>query len=59
MICFSDRHPGGFGPRRVSQEEIRSAFASGWRVDAIDPVRLEITVSPEGVAAWRAALTRT
>lgn len=58
MICFSDRHPGGFGPRRVSQEEIRSAFADGWRVDAIDPVRLEITVNPEGVQAWRAALTR-
>lgn len=58
MICFSDRHPGRFGPRRVSQEEIRSAFADGWRVDAIDPVRLEITVNPEGVQAWRAALTR-
>jgi len=58
MICFSDRHPGWFGPRRVSQEEIRSAFADGWRVDKIDPVRLEITVSPEGAQAWRAALTR-
>jgi SAM-dependent methyltransferase len=58
MICFSDRHPGGFGPRRVSQQEIRSTFADGWRVDAIDPVRLEITLNPEGVQAWRASLTR-
>lgn len=58
MICFSDRHPGGFGPRRVSQEEIRSAFADGWRVDAIDPVTLEITASPGSLQAWRTALTR-
>src|SRR5947199_4012505 len=32
MMCFSDRQPGDWGPRRVSQEEIRSSFARGWRV---------------------------
>lgn len=58
MICFSDRQPAGCGPRRVSEEEIRSAFASGWRVDAIEPATLEVTFAPEGVRAWRVSLTR-
>jgi SAM-dependent methyltransferase len=59
MLCFSDRQPPGFGPRRVSREEIESAFADGWRVDAVDPVTLVVTINPDGVRAWRAAITRT
>ena len=58
MLCFSDRQPPGFGPRRVSQAEIEDAFADGWRIDAIEPVTLEVT-DPAGVLAWRASLTRT
>jgi SAM-dependent methyltransferase len=59
MLCFSDRQPAGFGPRRVSREEIESTFADGWRVEAIDPATLEVTVDPDGVRAWRAAIVRT
>jgi len=51
MLCFSDRQPGGFGPRRVSQEEIRASFADGWLVDSIDAADLEITFGPP-VLAW-------
>ena len=29
LICFSDRQPGDFGPRRVSQDELRAAFSDG------------------------------
>jgi cyclopropane fatty-acyl-phospholipid synthase-like methyltransferase len=29
MLCFSDRQPGDFGPRRVTQDEIRASFAQG------------------------------
>ena len=58
MLCFSERHPGGFGPRRVTQDEIRATFAAGWRIDAIDLVTLEVVILPDGVQAWRAALTR-
>jgi SAM-dependent methyltransferase len=58
MLCFSDRQPPGSGPRRVSRAEIGAAFADGWRVDAIDPVMLEVTADPSGVRAWRASLTR-
>lgn len=59
MLCFSDRQPGDWGPRRVSQAEIRSAFAHGWHVASIDPVTIDITISPEGVQAWLSKIVRS
>jgi SAM-dependent methyltransferase len=58
LLCFSDRHPSGRGPRRVSQDEIRATFADGWRVDAIEPAVLENTKFADGVPAWLATITR-
>jgi cyclopropane fatty-acyl-phospholipid synthase-like methyltransferase len=57
MLCFSERQPGEFGPRRVTEAEIRASFASGWQVDSIEPATLEITSGP-GVLAWLSGLTR-
>ncbi len=61
LMCFSDRQPGDYGPRRVTQDELRTAFADGWTVDGIDadtfvvnPGALPVTT----VQAWRAALHR-
>jgi SAM-dependent methyltransferase len=59
MLCFSDRQPGDFGPRRVSQDEIRASFGEGWRVDSIEPAKIDITTDPNGVIAWRSSITRT
>jgi len=59
MLCFSDRQPGDMGPKRIAQAEIRSSFRDGWRVDAIEPVKIESTRGPEGIEAWLASLTRT
>jgi SAM-dependent methyltransferase len=58
MLCFSDRQPGDWGPRRIPQDEIRASFARGWRIDAIDATVIEITLSPEGAQAWLVACTR-
>jgi SAM-dependent methyltransferase len=58
MLCFSDRQPGDWGPRRVGQDELRRSFADGWRVDDIEETVLEITISPEGAQAWLASFTR-
>jgi cyclopropane fatty-acyl-phospholipid synthase-like methyltransferase len=58
MLCFSDRQSGDWGPRRVSQQEIRSSFARGWRVDSIEAATFDVTLDPAGVRAWRAAITR-
>lgn len=58
LLCFSDLQPGTFGPRRLSQAELRSTFASGWRVDAIQPDRFDILIDPDGALAWLATFTR-
>jgi cyclopropane fatty-acyl-phospholipid synthase-like methyltransferase len=58
MLCFSDRESAGPSPRRVTQEEIKSTFADGWRVDEIEPVTMELAIGPSRVQAWRAAVTR-
>jgi cyclopropane fatty-acyl-phospholipid synthase-like methyltransferase len=59
MLCFSDRQPGSFPlPRRVTQEEIRVAFADGWRVDEIVEARFAQRFFPEGALAWRCSITR-
>ena len=39
LLCFSENQPGDFGPRRVTQAEIRATFASGWTVDSIEAER--------------------
>jgi cyclopropane fatty-acyl-phospholipid synthase-like methyltransferase len=59
MLCFSDRQPGSTGPRRVSQSEIRQAFASpDWQIDAIDAMTMDTNMDDTGVRAWRASISR-
>jgi len=58
MLCFSDRQPGDWGPRRVHSEEIDAAFSDGWLIDSIEADTLEVTISDTGVVAWLAAITR-
>lgn len=58
MLCFSDREPGDWGPRRVRQDEIRASFGDGWRVEEIEPVKIETTMDPGIVSAWLASIRR-
>lgn len=58
MLCFSDREPEGWGPRRVSQEEIRSSFKDGWKVNAIDETYFENEFGDPGARAWLATIER-
>ena len=58
LLCFSDRQPGDWGPRRVSQDEIRASFARGWQVESIEAARFDVTIDPAGVQAWQALITR-
>ena len=58
MLCFSEEEPGGWGPRRVTQGEIREAFAHGWSVEAIEPTEIHVTVRAEPARSWFAAIAR-
>lgn len=59
MLCFSEREEGDWGPRRVTRDEIREAFSSGWEIGSIEPAVIDLTWNPEGARAWQVAVTRT
>lgn len=66
LLCFSDKEPPGDGPRRVTQQEIREAFARGWDVGAIHETRFEVRpdldnihFSEGGPYAWFCVIRRT
>ena len=61
LMCFSDRQPGTFGPRRVSQDELRAAFGDGWTILAIqaDTFAVNLGFFPATAAqAWLATVSR-
>jgi SAM-dependent methyltransferase len=61
LMCFSDRQPGMFGPRRVSQDELRAAFADGWTIVAIEAEAFALNRGAFGIAtaqAWLATVSR-
>ena len=58
MLCFSEHEPDGWGPHRVTQDEIREAFSDGWTVESVDASELFITLRPNPVAAWSSSIVR-
>ena len=65
LLCFSDEEPGAQGPRRVSRQEIKDAFAEGWVIESIEPSRFDtrpdlkdITFSDGGPKAWFVVVRR-
>jgi SAM-dependent methyltransferase len=60
LMCFSDRQPGTWGPRRVRADELRAAFADGWTVQSITADTFDI--NPVNGAtradAWLATIWR-
>lgn len=61
LMCFSDRQPGDWGPRRIRRDEIETAFAGGWTIERIEPAVFEINPLPDvpSVDAWFVAVQRT
>jgi ubiquinone/menaquinone biosynthesis C-methylase UbiE len=65
LMCFSDEEPGTDGPRRVSRQELYDAFDQGWKVESIEPARVEVNpkakemrFSDGGPKAWFAIIRR-
>jgi SAM-dependent methyltransferase len=63
LMCFSEHEPGDVGPRRVRQDELRSAFRGGWEVTEIVPAAFDINPGPwfgtTSTQAWLATIRRT
>jgi SAM-dependent methyltransferase len=58
MLCFSDLEPGGYGPRRITQAEIRDTFREGWTINYIRPAVFESRTRAEGSRAWLSSVTK-
>jgi SAM-dependent methyltransferase len=60
LMCFSDLQPGDWGPRRISAQELKDSFATGWAFTSIEPTHFEINPVMEATtaAAWLAVINR-
>jgi len=60
LVCFSDRQPGDWGPRRVSEVELRAAFAAGWRIESLTRERFDLNpgLGTPTAEAWLADAVR-
>jgi SAM-dependent methyltransferase len=58
VMCFSDAEPPGWGPRRVTEAELRVSFAPHWEVEAVVATTFETLLGPAGARAWLASYVR-
>jgi cyclopropane fatty-acyl-phospholipid synthase-like methyltransferase len=60
LMCFSDHQPGDWGPRRVTEDSLRAAFGSGWRMDSLTRDRFDINpgLGSPTAEAWLADVVR-
>jgi SAM-dependent methyltransferase len=66
ILCMSDAEPGEHGPRRIREQELRTAFADGWEIETLEPSRFEVVpgipgaeFTSGGAWAWFAVIRRT
>jgi SAM-dependent methyltransferase len=60
MLAFSEHEPGDWGPRRVTEREIRSAFKEGWTVRSIEAASFAANLERGGseARAWLSSISR-
>lgn len=58
MMCFSDKQPGEWGPRRVSKEEIVRTFEPIFRVNYIKEAAFESLVHEGTAKAYLVSVTK-
>jgi SAM-dependent methyltransferase len=59
MLCFGDQEPSGWGPRRVTQQEIRESFKKGFRINYIHSAIFETNTAQGTAQAWLASITKS
>ncbi|HEX5149030.1 MAG TPA: class I SAM-dependent methyltransferase [Candidatus Limnocylindrales bacterium] len=58
ILCWSERNPWGYGPRRVTQMELLGTFVRGWVV-RVRSSHLESRLEGPTIHAWLCELGRT
>jgi hypothetical protein len=58
MLCFSDQEPPGYGPRRITEREIRNIFSDGWSVNYIRPAIFESHTREKGSHAYLSSISK-
>ena len=58
MLCFSELEPAGYGPRRITEREIRESFRDGWTIHYIRPAIFESHTRAEGSRAWFSSISK-
>lgn len=60
LLCFSEHTPGDHGPRQVTHDELRAAFAEGWGVRSIEASRIDVrpVFAADSPHAWFATIVR-
>ena len=56
MMCFSEHEPGSWGPRRVTQAEIRESFRQGWLIDYIREAKFDTNLGARKCKAWLSSI---
>lgn len=61
LMCFSDRQPDDWGPRRFRAEELRAAFSDGWTIESLtaDTFDLNPIHGVTQAHAWLAVIARS
>jgi len=57
MMCFSEHEPGSWGPRRVTQAEIRESFRQGWHINNIREATFDTNLGSRKCKAWLSSIT--
>ncbi len=57
MMCFSEHEPGTWGPRRVTQAEIRETFKQGWMINYIREREFDTNLGSRKCNAWVSSIT--
>jgi ubiquinone/menaquinone biosynthesis C-methylase UbiE len=59
MLCFSDKEPGDYGPRRISKAEIELTFKSLFNIIYIKDSTFDMGLGPSSIKAYLVSAIRS
>lgn len=52
ILCFSEWEPPGYGPRRITEQEIHKSFRNGWKIIDVEESIFETNFPENKSLAW-------